>query len=144
MKFSKWLLGVPWQWSVPGNVFPVLCFVILPWPPVRASFLFLPSPIPVLLRGFLYEYAGCSSLLRSWADLGQHQNYVSAVLLNFVWWGSQGWNPFPGAVVPTWQFSLGSVPRYQEGTFVWYVWANNYHFVSHMWRFVWRVIVCKM
>jgi hypothetical protein len=37
-----------------------------------------------------------------------------------------------------------SVPRYQEGTLVWYVWANKYCFVSHMWRFVWRVILCKM
>jgi hypothetical protein len=37
-----------------------------------------------------------------------------------------------------------SVPRYQEGTLVWYVWANNYYFVSHMMRFVWREILCKM
>jgi hypothetical protein len=38
---------------VPGNIFPVPHLVTLPWPPARASFLSLPSPIPLLLRGFL-------------------------------------------------------------------------------------------
>jgi hypothetical protein len=39
--------------SVLGNIFPVPGLVTLLWPPARASFLSFPSPIPLLLRGFL-------------------------------------------------------------------------------------------
>ena len=39
--------------SVLGNIFPVPGLVTLPWPPACASFLSFPSPIFLLLRGFL-------------------------------------------------------------------------------------------
>jgi hypothetical protein len=111
--------GHCWRSGLYREIFsPVPCLVTLPWPPARASFLSFPSPIPILLRGFLrgMHVVFCySDPELTWGNI---QIYVSALRPNSVWPGSQGWSPFPGTVVPSGQCSLGLVPRYREGTLV--------------------------